>query len=106
VIHRLPVVYKEGKEIRICVDARNVNQYTVADRECTPPLQELLQKFEGAQFMTTFCIIANSIIPRLPEVYHVLVRFYSVSVQEHAVRVPEPSIRFRESPEVSLGRRD
>ena len=49
----LSVVHKGNKKIRICVDARKVNQHTVPDRERTPPLQELLQKFEGAQFMTT-----------------------------------------------------
>jgi hypothetical protein len=52
-LNPLTVVYREGKKVRICVDARKVNQYTVPDRERTPPLQELLQKFEGVQFMTT-----------------------------------------------------
>jgi putative transposase len=52
-LNPLTEVYKEGKKVRICVDARKVNQYTVPDRERTPPLQELLQKFEGVQFMTT-----------------------------------------------------
>jgi hypothetical protein len=52
-LNPLSVVYKEDKKIRICVDARRVNQHTVPDRERTAPLQELLQKFEGAQFMST-----------------------------------------------------
>ena len=52
-LNPLSVVNKGNKKIRICVDARKVNQHTIPDRERTPPLQELLQKFEGAQFMTT-----------------------------------------------------
>jgi hypothetical protein len=52
-LNPLSVVYKEDKKIRIRVDARRVNQHTVPDRERTAPLQELLQKFEGAQFMST-----------------------------------------------------
>jgi hypothetical protein len=47
------VVYNEDKKIRICVDVRRVNQHTVPDRGRIAPLQELLQKFEGAQFMST-----------------------------------------------------
>jgi hypothetical protein len=35
------------------VDARKVNQYTIPDYERTPPLQELLQKFNGASYMTS-----------------------------------------------------
>jgi hypothetical protein len=46
------VVYKEDTKIRICVDARRVNQQTVPDRERSAPLQELLQKFEGTKFMS------------------------------------------------------
>jgi hypothetical protein len=53
-LNPLTVIHKEGQKIRICVDARKINQHTVPDRERTPPLQELLQRFEGAKFMTTF----------------------------------------------------
>jgi hypothetical protein len=52
-LNPLTVVYKEGQKIRICVDARKINQHTVPDRERTPPLEELLQRSEGAKFITT-----------------------------------------------------
>jgi hypothetical protein len=35
-LNPLTVVSKEGKKIRICVDARKINQHTVPDRERTP----------------------------------------------------------------------
>ncbi|PNF15197.1 hypothetical protein B7P43_G14112 [Cryptotermes secundus] len=37
----------------ISIDARNVNQFTVPDRERAPPLQELLQKFNGTRYLTS-----------------------------------------------------
>jgi hypothetical protein len=49
-INPLTVVYKKGKKVRLCVDARKINQVTIADRERTPPIQELLQRFNGARF--------------------------------------------------------
>jgi hypothetical protein len=39
-LNPLPVVYKENKKIRICVDARKVNQYTIPEfsiRVCQSP---------------------------------------------------------------------
>jgi hypothetical protein len=53
ILNPLTIVQREGKKIRICVDARKVNLYTIPDRERTPPLQELLQRFDGAQYMTS-----------------------------------------------------
>jgi hypothetical protein len=44
----LTMVNREGKKPRICVGARNINQFPIPDYERTPPLQELLQSFEGA----------------------------------------------------------
>jgi hypothetical protein len=35
------------------VDACKVNQHAIPDYECTTPLQELLQKFDGATYMTS-----------------------------------------------------
>jgi hypothetical protein len=45
ILNPLTIVKKERGKIRICVDARKVNQFTVPDRERVPPIQELLQKF-------------------------------------------------------------
>ena len=52
-LNPLTIVQREGKKIRICLDARKINQNTVPDRERTPPLHELLQKFDGARYMTS-----------------------------------------------------
>lgn len=52
-INPLSVVHKEGKKIRICVDARKINQFTEPDRERVAPMHELLQRFNGARFMTS-----------------------------------------------------
>jgi hypothetical protein len=53
ILNPLTIVQREGKKVRICVDARKVNEHTIPDHERTPPLQELLQRFEGSQFMTS-----------------------------------------------------
>jgi hypothetical protein len=53
ILNPLTVVQKEGKKIRICVDARKVNQYTIPDRERSQPVQELLQRFNGTRYMTS-----------------------------------------------------
>jgi hypothetical protein len=53
ILNPLTVVYREGKKPRICVDARKVNQFTVPDHERVPPLQELLQKYEGTWYMSS-----------------------------------------------------
>jgi hypothetical protein len=53
ILNPLTIVHREGKKIRICVDARKVNQSAVPDRERAPPMQELLQRFEGARYMSS-----------------------------------------------------
>jgi hypothetical protein len=52
-LNPLTVVHREGRKPRICVDARKVNEYTIPDHERTAPLQELLQRFEGASCMSS-----------------------------------------------------
>jgi hypothetical protein len=86
----MSVVFKEGKKIRICVDARKVNQYIVLVRERSPSLQESLQKFEGVQFMTSLNVTSAYLqIPlhRDSRKYNAFL-FHSVSLQAHAVWVP------------------
>lgn len=53
ILNPLTVVRKPSGDIRICVDARRVNQFTIADHERTPPMNELLQRFHGAKFFTS-----------------------------------------------------
>lgn len=47
------VVTKKGGEVRICMDARMVNQVTDPDHIRTPPINELLQRFHGARYFTS-----------------------------------------------------
>ena len=53
ILNPLTVVKKASGDIRICVDARRVNQYTIPDHERTPPMNELLQRFHGAKYFTS-----------------------------------------------------
>jgi len=46
-------VQREGKSPRICVDARKINQVTLPDRTKVAPMQEILQRFHGTQYITT-----------------------------------------------------
>ena len=52
-LNPLTLVVRENKPIRICVDARRINQQMVADRTKVLPLREQLQKFHGAKYITS-----------------------------------------------------
>jgi hypothetical protein len=52
ILNPLTVVKKKGGKLRMCVDARKVNRFTIPDHERAPPIQELLQKFNGATYLT------------------------------------------------------
>jgi hypothetical protein len=52
-INPLTLVVREGKPLRICVDARKINRQMIADRTKVLPLRELLQKFHGASYITS-----------------------------------------------------
>jgi hypothetical protein len=41
------IVNQPGKPPRICVDARKINEITVADFEKMETIQELIQRFHG-----------------------------------------------------------
>jgi hypothetical protein len=53
ILNLLTVVPHEGKKPRISVDARRVNQCTIPDRERVPPMQEILQRFGGVQYISS-----------------------------------------------------
>jgi hypothetical protein len=55
----LVVVSRPGKSLRICVDARKINEITVPDNQRTPPIQELIQKFEGVKYMSNLDLTAS-----------------------------------------------
>jgi hypothetical protein len=53
ILNPLTIVRKEDGKIRICVDARKINQVTIPHHERAPPIQELLQRFHGVNYLTS-----------------------------------------------------
>jgi len=49
----LRVMNKKDGNIRLCLDARFLNEYIVADNESPPIIKELFQKFAGVKYFTT-----------------------------------------------------
>lgn len=47
------IVSKKDNSIRICLDARFLNAIIDGDNESPPPIQELMQKFNGANVFST-----------------------------------------------------
>ena len=45
---------REHKPLRICVDARGVNRLMTPHRVKVAPMRELLQRFRGSRYITTF----------------------------------------------------
>lgn len=49
----LRIVKKVNGEVRICLDARMLNKYVIDDNESPPLIEEIVQKHEGVQYMTS-----------------------------------------------------
>ena len=49
----LRIVKKKNGEVSVCLDARFLNAIILSDNECPPRIEELLQKFKGARFLST-----------------------------------------------------
>jgi hypothetical protein len=45
------LLVREGKAVRICLDARQINKQMAADRMKVMPMRELLQKFYGVKYI-------------------------------------------------------
>jgi hypothetical protein len=52
-VNPLTLLQREGKRVRICLDAREVNKFMTPDRAKLLPMQTLLQRFHGANFIST-----------------------------------------------------
>jgi hypothetical protein len=52
-VNPLTIIQRKDKPVRICVDARQVNKQMVPDRAKTPPAHELLQRFHGANYISS-----------------------------------------------------
>jgi hypothetical protein len=88
VLNPLTVVPREGKTPRICVDARKINGLTVPDYERTPPLQELLQKFEGTRYLSSLDLSSAYLQIELHENSRKYTAFLFDSVVYQYKRVP------------------
>jgi hypothetical protein len=88
ILNPLTVVTKEGGKIRICVDARQVNQFTIPDRERTPPLHELLQRFNGERYLTSLDLSSAYLQIELQEVSRKYTAFLFDSTVYQFKRVP------------------
>jgi hypothetical protein len=52
-INPITLVVREGKAVRICLDARRINKQVVADRTKVMPMRELLQKVYCSKYITS-----------------------------------------------------
>jgi hypothetical protein len=52
-VNPLTLVQREGKRVTICLNAREVNKFMTPDRAKVPPMQMLLQRFCGANYIST-----------------------------------------------------
>jgi hypothetical protein len=60
----LTLVQLEGKRVQICLDAREVNKFMTPDRAKVSPMQTLLQRSHGANFISTLDL--NSAFLQIP----------------------------------------
>lgn len=52
-VNPITLVQKEGRRVRICLDAREVNKFMTPDTAKVPPMHMLLQRFHRASFIST-----------------------------------------------------
>jgi hypothetical protein len=52
-VNPLTLVQREGKRVRICLEAREVNKIMTPDTAKVTPMQTLLRRFHGANFIST-----------------------------------------------------
>jgi hypothetical protein len=60
-VNSLTLVEKPGKGIRICIDARRVNELMVPDRVKVDAMKEPLRRFHGSKFITTIDLSSASL---------------------------------------------
>ena len=47
-------IQKENGKVRLCLDAREINKMIVNDRTSPGEIEEILKKFHGTKFITTW----------------------------------------------------
>jgi hypothetical protein len=88
IFNPLTVVRKEGGNIRICIDARKVNQFTVPHHERAPPIQELLKKINGVRYLTSLDLSSAFLQVQLHEEFSRYTAFLFDSTVYQFKRVP------------------
>jgi hypothetical protein len=63
-VNPLTLVERKDKQLRICLDARHVNKFTISDKTKVMPIQALLQRFHGARYTTS--VDLNSACLQIP----------------------------------------
>ncbi|BES90037.1 multicellular organismal development [Nesidiocoris tenuis] len=58
-INPLRIVSKNDGSLRLCLDARNVNQFLITEGEAPPGLDELFSVFQGASLFTSFDLTSS-----------------------------------------------
>jgi hypothetical protein len=52
-INTITLVVREGKTVRVCLNARRINKQIVADRTKVMPMREILQRFNCSKYITS-----------------------------------------------------
>jgi len=60
-------IEKKNGDIRLCLDARQINKRIIPDRECPMGVDEILIKFQGAKYLSTIDLTAGYWQCRLKE---------------------------------------
>lgn len=55
----ITVVKKKDGSIRICLDARTLNEKMVSDHEGPQPINEILQQFHGQKYLTSIDLVSS-----------------------------------------------
>ena len=53
------VVIKKDGRVRLCLDARRINQIIIPDQESPESINEIFQKFSGVKYMTSLDLTAG-----------------------------------------------
>jgi hypothetical protein len=63
-VNPITLVQKEERRVRICLDAREADNFMTPDRAKVPPMHTLLQRFHGASYISTLDL--SSAILQIP----------------------------------------
>jgi hypothetical protein len=65
-VNPLTLVQRDGKRVRVCLDAREANKFMTPDRAQVPPMQMLLQRFHGVNYEYISTLDLSSAFLQIP----------------------------------------